>query len=111
MIRDTVREWVSDNLMPVIEEAYINRRFPRELVPQMAALGVFDREGRVARRRRVALEGVLAIGPLRETGEGHRHDVLRRGLLLVAGVIHPRVPGVRIGRRRTPEIAHLEGVG
>ena len=41
MIRDTVREWVSDNLMPVIEEAYINRHFPKELVPQMAELGVF----------------------------------------------------------------------
>jgi glutaryl-CoA dehydrogenase len=41
MIRDTVREWVDDNLMPVIEEAYIERRFPKELVPQMAELGVF----------------------------------------------------------------------
>jgi len=41
MIRDTVREWVDDNLMPVIEEAYIERRFPRELIPQMAELGMF----------------------------------------------------------------------
>jgi glutaryl-CoA dehydrogenase len=41
MIRDTVREWVDDNLLPVIEEAYIERRFPKELVPQMAELGMF----------------------------------------------------------------------
>jgi glutaryl-CoA dehydrogenase len=41
MIRDTVRGWVDDNLLPVIEEAYIERRFPRELIPQMAELGVF----------------------------------------------------------------------
>ncbi len=41
MIRDTVREWVDDNLMPVIEEAYINRRLPKELIPQMAELGVY----------------------------------------------------------------------
>jgi glutaryl-CoA dehydrogenase len=41
MIRDTVRGWVDDNLMPVIEEAYIERRFPRELIPQMAELGVY----------------------------------------------------------------------
>jgi glutaryl-CoA dehydrogenase len=41
MIRDTVREWVDDNLLPVIEEAYIERRFPRELIPQMAELGMF----------------------------------------------------------------------
>ena len=41
MIRDTVREWVDDKLLPVIEEAYIERRFPRELIPQMAELGMF----------------------------------------------------------------------
>jgi glutaryl-CoA dehydrogenase len=41
MIRDTVREWVDDNLIPVIEEAYIERRFPKQLIPQMAELGLF----------------------------------------------------------------------
>ncbi|CAN5475753.1 acyl-CoA dehydrogenase family protein [soil metagenome] len=41
MIRDTVRQWVDEALLPVIEEAYIERRFPRELVPQMAELGFF----------------------------------------------------------------------
>ena len=41
MVRDTVREWVDDNLIPVIEEAYIGRRFPRELIPGLAELGVF----------------------------------------------------------------------
>ena len=40
MIRDTVREWVDDQLLPVIQEAYINRRFPSELIPQLAELGV-----------------------------------------------------------------------
>lgn len=41
MIRDTVRQWVDDELLPVIEEAYIERRFPRDLIPQMAELGLF----------------------------------------------------------------------
>ncbi len=41
MIRDTVREWVDDNLIPVIQEAYIERRFPKPLIPQMAELGLF----------------------------------------------------------------------
>lgn len=41
MVRDTVREWVDDNLLPIIEEAYINRTFPRELIPQMAELGIY----------------------------------------------------------------------
>ncbi len=40
-VRDTVREWVDDQLIPIIGEAYTQRRFPRELVPQMAELGMF----------------------------------------------------------------------
>jgi glutaryl-CoA dehydrogenase len=41
MIRDTVRQWVDENLMPVINEAYIGRYLPKELIPGMAELGVF----------------------------------------------------------------------
>jgi glutaryl-CoA dehydrogenase len=41
MIRDTVRQWVDDELLPVIEEAYIERRFPKQLIPQMAELGMY----------------------------------------------------------------------
>jgi glutaryl-CoA dehydrogenase len=41
MVRDTVRAWVDDQLLPVINEAYIDRRLPRELIPQMAELGVY----------------------------------------------------------------------
>ncbi|HET9440526.1 MAG TPA: acyl-CoA dehydrogenase family protein [Longimicrobiales bacterium] len=40
MVRDTVRGWVDDNLLPVIEHAYIERKFPTELIPQMAELGM-----------------------------------------------------------------------
>ncbi|HSR42846.1 MAG TPA: acyl-CoA dehydrogenase family protein [Longimicrobiales bacterium] len=40
MIRDTVREWVDDRVLPVIEEAYIERRFPEELIPEIAELGM-----------------------------------------------------------------------
>jgi glutaryl-CoA dehydrogenase len=41
MIRETVREWVDDELLPVIEHAYIERRFPKELIGGMAELGMF----------------------------------------------------------------------
>ena len=41
MIRDTVRQWVDDELMPVINEAYIGRHLPKQLIPGMAELGVF----------------------------------------------------------------------
>ncbi len=40
MIRDTVRAWVDDRVMPIINEAYIGRHFPRELIPEMGELGV-----------------------------------------------------------------------
>jgi glutaryl-CoA dehydrogenase len=41
MVRDTVREWVDDQLLPVIQEAYIERTFPTSLIPQMGELGMF----------------------------------------------------------------------
>jgi glutaryl-CoA dehydrogenase len=41
MIRDTVREWVDDVLMPIIGDAYIDRRFPTEIIPQLGELGVY----------------------------------------------------------------------
>jgi len=40
MIRDTVRAWVEDRLVPIIGEAYIQRRMPTELIPELGALGV-----------------------------------------------------------------------
>jgi glutaryl-CoA dehydrogenase len=40
-VRDTVRAWVDDNLLPVIGECYLEGRFPKQLVPGMAELGLF----------------------------------------------------------------------
>jgi len=40
-VRDTIRAWVDERLLPVIGSCYIERRFPRELVPELAELGVF----------------------------------------------------------------------
>jgi len=40
MIRDTVREWVEDRVLPIIQEAYIERRFPGELIGEMAEMGM-----------------------------------------------------------------------
>jgi glutaryl-CoA dehydrogenase len=39
-VRDTVRAWVDDHLMPVIGDAYIEGRFPKQLIPGMAELGM-----------------------------------------------------------------------
>jgi glutaryl-CoA dehydrogenase len=40
-VRDTVRAWVDENVLPVIGQCYVEHRFPTELVPQMAELGFF----------------------------------------------------------------------
>ncbi|HTY06901.1 MAG TPA: acyl-CoA dehydrogenase family protein [Gemmatimonadales bacterium] len=40
-VRDTVRTWVDDELIPVIGDAYIEGKFPKQLIPGMAELGLF----------------------------------------------------------------------
>jgi len=40
-VRDTVRRWVEDSLLPIIGDHYVDHRFPTELIPQMAELGVY----------------------------------------------------------------------
>lgn len=40
MVRDTIRSWIEDRLMPIIGDAYIGRKFPREIIPELAELGV-----------------------------------------------------------------------
>ena len=40
-VRDTVRRWVDDAVMPIIAEHYLDGHFPMGLVPQMAELGLF----------------------------------------------------------------------
>ncbi len=40
MIRDAIREWVEDQVIPIIGEAYYRRRFPRSLIPHLGQLGV-----------------------------------------------------------------------
>ena len=41
MIRQSVREWVDEEVLPVIEQAYQKAEFPLHLVSQMAELGLF----------------------------------------------------------------------
>jgi len=41
LVRKTAREFVEDNLIPIIEDCFREGRFPRELVPLMGELGFF----------------------------------------------------------------------
>ncbi len=40
-VRDTVRSWVDEMLIPVIGEHYVEGKFPKHLIPGMAELGLF----------------------------------------------------------------------
>ncbi|MES2855650.1 MAG: acyl-CoA dehydrogenase family protein, partial [Bdellovibrionota bacterium] len=40
-IRDSVREFVEHEVIPVIDDCFVKDRFPKELVPKLAELGVF----------------------------------------------------------------------
>ncbi len=41
LVRDSVRQFVNDKVLPIIDDAFKSDRFPAELVPQMAELGLF----------------------------------------------------------------------
>jgi glutaryl-CoA dehydrogenase len=41
LVRRTARDFVEDNIVPIIEECFREGRFPRELVPVMGELGFF----------------------------------------------------------------------
>ncbi|MDI6766278.1 MAG: acyl-CoA dehydrogenase family protein [Bacteroidota bacterium] len=41
LIRDTVREFVEDNILPIIEKNYRDGTFPMNLIQKMAELGMF----------------------------------------------------------------------
>ncbi|GAB4340793.1 MAG: acyl-CoA dehydrogenase family protein [Calditrichia bacterium] len=40
LVRDSVRQWVDSEVMPIIENAYQNAEFPMHLIPQMGELGL-----------------------------------------------------------------------
>lgn len=41
MIRDTVRDYVEKRIMPIIRKHYEEATFPKELIPELAELGLF----------------------------------------------------------------------
>jgi glutaryl-CoA dehydrogenase len=41
LVRDTVGDWVDEKVLPIIEDAAWEGRFPRELIPAMAEMSLF----------------------------------------------------------------------
>ena len=44
LVRQTARRFVDERVMPVIRDCFRDGRFPRELLPEMAALGFLGAE-------------------------------------------------------------------
>ena len=40
-VRDSVRAFVDEHVLPIIGKCYVDGRFPREIIPELAELGVF----------------------------------------------------------------------
>jgi glutaryl-CoA dehydrogenase len=40
-VRDSVRRFVDERVLPIIGTCYVDGRFPREIIPELAELGVF----------------------------------------------------------------------
>jgi glutaryl-CoA dehydrogenase len=40
-VRDTIREFVDEKVLPIIGDCYIEGKFPKHLIPEMAELGMF----------------------------------------------------------------------
>jgi glutaryl-CoA dehydrogenase len=40
-VRDSVRRFVDERVLPIIGDAYVEGRFPKELIPELGELGVF----------------------------------------------------------------------
>jgi len=40
-VRESVRQFVNERVLPIIGDCFVEGRFPKELIPEMAALGLF----------------------------------------------------------------------
>ena len=86
MVRDTVRDWVRERVMPHIEAWAWEGRFPRELVPEMARLNLFG-----ATLREYGLPGLTNVAYGLVMQELERGDSGLRSFVSVqsALVMHP----------------------
>ena len=79
MVRDTVREWVEERVMPIIGKAYIDRQFPKELIPELGEQPNPQRQHHGDRRCwRISSNGVRitqSSGTTRSSSVNRRSDL------------------------------------
>src|SRR3954469_23801966 len=104
-VRDTIRSFVDENVLPIIGDCYIEGRFPKEIIPQMAELGMFGanlpeeygcaglnnvayglimqelERGDSGIRSFASVQGALVMYPIYAFGSGHQKT---QGLPLLA---------------------------
>ena len=97
LVRRTARDFVEDNLIPIIEECFREGRFPRELVPLMGELGFFGANHRGLRLRRHVQRRVRPG----HAGTGARR--LRPAQLCQRAVGAGHVPHLHLRLRRAEE--------
>ena len=111
MVRDTVRDWVEDRVVPVIGKAYVDRRFPKELIPEIGELGMLG--ANLPEDYGCAGLGNVAYGLIMQ--ELERGDSGIRSFASVQGalVMHPIHAFGSEEQRRTwlPKLASGEKVG
>ena len=111
MVRNTVRDWVEDRVVPVIGKAYVDRRFPKELIPEIGELGMLG--ANLPEDYGCAGLGNVAYGLIMQ--ELERGDSGIRSFASVQGalVMHPIHAFGSEEQRRTwlPKLASGEKVG
>ena len=110
-VRDMVRSWVDEEVMPIIQRHYVEHTFPSELVPQMGELGFFG--ANLPTKYGCAGLGDVAYGLIMQ--ELERGDSGLRSFASVQGalVMYPiHAFGSEVQRERwLPALASGESVG
>lgn len=111
MVRDTVRRFVDDRVIPIIDKHFEDATFPKELIPEMAQLGLFG--GNLPEEYGCANMNNVAYGLVMQ--ELERGDSGLRSFVSVQGalVMYPILTfGSEEQRRRwLPQLASGEKVG
>ena len=82
-VRQTVRDFVDEEVIPIIEHANREEKFPMHLIPKIAEMGLFGADGKMVKRwigwsptvdkeMRAAIEGQLgkALAPEKALAPG-----------------------------------------
>ena len=115
MVRQTVRDFVDDEIIPIIEEANREEKFPMHLIPKIAEMGLFGATikeydlpglnnvayGLIMQeleradsgiRSLASVQGALAIQAIHSFGSPEQHARWLPGLEPKSGSVRPKQP-------------------